>query len=169
MAFSKVHSYSDGICRWQIWMRARTPFRWHIQMKFAYSERRWHIQMSYLDSLSDGRVRFTFIFMWRMKMCNHIQMADLDALVSLSDGIFRWSWRIQMADDRLRWSDSHSDGRSRFTFRWHIQIYIHINMAYPNVISYSDGRFRWQIQMHAPIALRWHIQIHFAYSDGTFT
>jgi hypothetical protein len=99
IAFSNVLSYSHGICRWQIQMRARIAFRWHVHIHFASTDGRLHILMPDSDSHSDGTFRFTLIFMWHIKLCFHIQMAYSDGLfkcmfVSHSVGIFHIAYYI---------------------------------------------------------------------------
>jgi hypothetical protein len=150
IAFSNVLSYSHGICRWQIQMRARIAFRWHVHIHFASSDGRLHILMPDSDSHSDGTFRFTLIFMWHIKLCFHIQMAYSDGLfkcmfVSHSDGIFHIAYYI-------------------FIFIWHIPysyayciLHIHTNIAYVHDI------------LHIHIAyyiLKFILHITYSYSYG---
>ena len=69
------------------------------------------------------------------QLCLHIQIAYSDAYSYLIQMVHSYAFGI------FRWQMTYPYVRSIFIFRWHIQIYMHINVAYSNFI------FKCHIQM----------------------
>ena len=159
-------------------MHTRTAFRWHTQINLAHSNGILYIQMAYSVSNTHSIFRFTFIFIWNINMCIHIQIAfswHILIVLAYSDD----SWHIQMTDSNsyqraLSHSHAYEDSifKCAFIFTWHLQMAdsdacshcIQMACSYSFCIirwqiTYSDARFRFSFRWHIQI----HINIHVAY------